>query len=132
MLGVKPDATREVLGLYNAPTESAYVWGEIIDDLQQRGLVQCDLFVTDNLTGFDDIIESRFEKTHIQKCVLHLKRNVLSRTKKIHRQAIADNLKKVFDMEDKNDAIDKAQQRAIDFYHKWISIYLHIKIFGNI
>lgn len=33
-LGVKSDTTREVLGLYNAPTESAQVWGEVVDDLK--------------------------------------------------------------------------------------------------
>ena len=38
VLIVLPDMTREVIGFYNAPTESADFWDEICQDLKQRGL----------------------------------------------------------------------------------------------
>jgi len=76
VLAVLPDMTRGVIGIYNAPTELSSNWKDICEDLKQRGLKQIDLFVTDNLTGLDAALEQHFNAP-IQKCVLHLKREVL-------------------------------------------------------
>ena len=38
VLAVKEDKTREVLGIFNKPTESALGWGEMLNDLQGRGV----------------------------------------------------------------------------------------------
>ena len=131
VLGVKADATREIIGIYNAPTESASVWQDIIQDLKSRGLISCGLFIIDDLAGLDCAIEQSFKHTRIQKCVLHLKRNVLKRVKKTHRQAIADDLSVVFDVENKDDTLDKAFIRAKAFYQRWYKLYPHFKSFNQ-
>lgn len=41
ILGVNEDATREVLGLYNSPIESASGWSNMFDDLRDRGVERC-------------------------------------------------------------------------------------------
>lgn len=87
--------------------------------------------MTDNLSGLDATIESKFEQITIQKCVLHLKRQVLIRTKKSHKQAISEELKTIFAVEDKNDTLEKAQKRANKFYDKWSKTYSHLKIFNQ-
>ena len=66
-LAVKSDLTREVIGIDNAPTESASIWQDIIADLKLRGLQRCNLFVTDDLPGLDHAIEQQFETVAIQK-----------------------------------------------------------------
>lgn len=38
ILAVKEGKTREVLGIYNKPTESALGWGEMLNDLYERGV----------------------------------------------------------------------------------------------
>lgn len=38
ILAVKDDNTREVLGIYNKPTESTLGWGEVLSDLYKRGV----------------------------------------------------------------------------------------------
>lgn len=38
ILAVKEDKTREVLGIYNKPTENALGWGEMLNDLYERGV----------------------------------------------------------------------------------------------
>ena len=131
VLGVKPDATRDVIGIYNAPTESAAVWDDIILDLKQRGLQRSHLFVIDDLAGLDAALESHFEQPNIQKCVLHLKRNVLKRVKKVHRQAMADDLKEVFNMDKHDDIEAHAQARAQQFYQQWGNLYPHINVFNH-
>ena len=70
VLGVKADATREIIGIYNAPTESASVWQDIIQDLKSRGLISCGLFIIDDLAGLNCAIEQLFKHTRIQKCIL--------------------------------------------------------------
>ena len=115
VLGVKADTTREVIGIYNAPTESASIWQDIIEDLKSRGLERCGLFIIDDLNGLDCAIEESFKHACIQKCVLHLKRNVLKRVKKTHRQAIADDLRVVFDVENRDDTLEQAFIRAKRF-----------------
>ena len=38
LLAVKEDKTREVIGIYNKPTESAHGWGEMLNDIYERGV----------------------------------------------------------------------------------------------
>jgi len=121
-LAVLPDMTREVIGIYNAPTESAGCWDEICLDLKKRGLKQADLFVTDNLTGLDHAIEKHFD-TAIQKCVLHLKRSILRKTKKQHRITMADDLAYVFQLDNREDSKKALYGRAQEVSHKWIKHY---------
>ena len=37
LLAVNEDKTREVIGIYNKPTESAHGWGEMLNDIYERG-----------------------------------------------------------------------------------------------
>lgn len=131
VLAVKPDATRDVIGIYNAPTEAASIWHEIIGDLKSRGLKTCNLFVTDNLQGLDAAIEQYFEDVNIQKCVVHLKRHLLNKVKKTHRQAMADDLKEVFDLDKADDTLAHAMTRAKQFHGGWIKRYPHVKLFHD-
>lgn len=130
-LAVRPDATRDVIGIYNAPTESASIWHDIIGDLKSRGLETSHLFITDNLQGLDTAIEQHFEDVDIQKCVVHLKRHTLNRVKKTHRQAVADDLKEVFDLGKNDDTLADAMVRAKRFHDRWIPHYSHVKLFNN-
>ena len=58
VIGIRLDGTKEVLGFTIAPTESAYVWKEILQDLKDRGLEEVLLVVTDGLSGINDSIHS--------------------------------------------------------------------------
>ncbi|KST49672.1 hypothetical protein AOY35_08685 [Enterococcus faecium] len=58
VIGIRLDGTKEVLGFSLAPTESAYVWKEILQDLKDRGLKEVLLVVTDGLSGINDSIHS--------------------------------------------------------------------------
>jgi transposase-like protein len=122
VLAVLPDMTREVIGIYNAPTESAGFWDEICQDLKQRGLKQVDLFVTDNLTELDRAIERHFD-TAIQKCVLHLKRSILRKTKKQHRSELTEGLAYIFQLDNKEDTKEALYSRALAVSQKWRQHY---------
>lgn len=131
VLGVKRDMTREIIGIYNQPTESSSNWKDMFVDLKQRGLERCDLIVSDNLSGINSAIELQFENIKVQQCVLHLKRNVLRKVLMKHRREVADDLKIVFAMDDTSDNIQAANKRAKTFSEKWSKHYPHIAKFSN-
>jgi len=64
-LAVRPDRTREVLGVYNFPTEDSLAWEAIFEDLKERGIKDVDLFVSDALTGIEDAIWKHFRQTEV-------------------------------------------------------------------
>ena len=54
-IGIRLDGTKEVLGFTIAPTESAYIWKEVLQDLRKRGLEEVLLVVTDGLSGIEEV-----------------------------------------------------------------------------
>ncbi|TBR37371.1 IS256 family transposase, partial [Marinomonas agarivorans] len=124
-LAVLPDMTREVIGIYNAPTESASVWDDICVDLKGRGLKHADLFVIDNLTELDSTLEKHFN-TRIQKCVLHLKRSLLNKVKKQHRLDVAADLNTLFQLDNREDTKEALIERGKAVSAKWQRYYPHL------
>lgn len=78
VLAVREDKRREVLGIFNKPTESALGWGEMLAELQERGVRKIGLVCADGLKGLEDVISAVFPGTPLQRCTTHLKRNLLS------------------------------------------------------
>ncbi len=81
VLGVNTKGYRDIPGLYIYPQENAGVWDDIFKDLKSRGLERVLLFVTDGLTGIEDVIKNNFPKAKIQRC-LH---TILDYTKRIKK-----------------------------------------------
>ena len=76
-LGVLPDGTREVLGLWIEQTEGAKFWLKVFNDLKTRGVQDVLIAVVDGLTGLADAIETAFPTTTVQTCIVHVLRNSL-------------------------------------------------------
>ncbi len=83
VLGVKEDKKREVLGIYNHPAESATGWEGIFRDLLERGMESVGLMVSDGLAGLDTALSVVYPKAQLQRCVTHLKRNMLSKVRQM-------------------------------------------------
>ena len=81
VMAVKEDKTREVLGIFNRPSESATGWGEMFLSLQDRGVKNIGLLVADGLRYLEDALAKAFPGTPLQKCVTHLKRNMFSKVR---------------------------------------------------
>ena len=63
ILAVKEDKTREVIGIYNKPTESAHGWGEMLNDIYERGVGRIGLICADGLKGLEEVISEVFPHT---------------------------------------------------------------------
>ncbi|KAF1301835.1 IS256 family transposase [Enterococcus sp. JM9B] len=105
VIGIRLDGTKEVLGFTIAPTESAYVWKEILQDLKDRGLEEVLLVVTDGLSGIDDSIHSVYPNAQFQQCCVHVSRNIAHKVRVKDRKEICDDFKTIYQAASKEEAI---------------------------
>ncbi|WP_275335427.1 IS256 family transposase [Enterococcus faecium] len=104
VIGIRLDGTKEVLGFSLAPTESAYVWKEILQDLKDRGLKEVLLVVTDGLSGINDSIHSVYTNAQFQQCCVHISRNIAHKVRVSDRQEICSDFKLVYQASSKEEA----------------------------
>ena len=76
-LGVLPDGTRDILGLWIEGTEGAKFWMKVFNDLKTRGINDILIAVTDGLKGMPEALAAVFPATTLQTCIVHLIRNSL-------------------------------------------------------
>lgn len=133
--GVREDNRRELLVLSINPTESAMEWGNLLNELKDRGVKKIDLFVADGLAYLEDEIMKVFPGTAFQKCVIHKMRNILNKTSPKDKEDVASDLKKIFDNFDGYATMKKALKKTDLFVKKWSTKYPKFKSFfkeGNI
>ena len=107
VIGIRLDGTKEVLGFSIAPTESSYVWKEILQDLKDRGLEEVLLVVTDGLSGIDDSIHSIYPNAQFQQCCVHISRNIAHKVRVSDRQEVCNDFKLVYQAASKEEAMNQ-------------------------
>ena len=123
ILGVRPDRTREVLAVFNNPTEGSSIWEDIFTDLKSRGVKEIGLIVSDGLQGIETVINKHFKGTEVQLCAAHLQRESLKYAKPEHKEEMAEDLKEVFATNNRKDTPELGVQRWKDFCNKWGKYY---------
>ncbi len=127
--GVKNDNTRELLALSINPTESACAWGEIFDELKNRGVKNIDLIVADGLNSLENEVHRVFPATRFQKCAVHKMRNILNKTRPKDKAEMAQDLKEMFDNFSEKDTTENALKKVEIFIKKWKTKYPKIDRF---
>lgn len=95
-LGVLPDGTRDILGLWIEGTEGAKFWMKVFNDLRTRGVADILIAVTDGLKGMPEALEAVFPATTLQTCIVHLIRNSLDYANWKERKALAGAIKPIY------------------------------------
>jgi transposase-like protein len=95
-LGVLPDGTRDILGLWIEGTEGAKFWLKVFNDLKTRGVGDVLIAVTDGLKGIGEALAAVFPATTLQTCIVHLIRNSLDFASWKDRKALAAALKPIY------------------------------------
>jgi putative transposase len=95
-LGVAPDGTKDVLGLWIEQTEGAKFWLRVMTQLKSRGVEDVLVAVVDGLKGFPEAITTVFPQTTVQTCIVHLLRYSLDFVTWQHRKAVAAALKAIY------------------------------------
>ncbi|CAB1368370.1 IS256 family transposase [Denitratisoma oestradiolicum] len=95
-LGILPDGTRDILGLWIEGTEGAKFWMKVFNDLKTRGVADILIAVTDGLKGMGEALEAVFPATTLQTCIVHLIRNSLDYASWKERKALAAAIKPIY------------------------------------
>jgi transposase-like protein len=95
-LGVQPDGTRDILGLWIETTEGAKFWMKVFNDLKTRGVADILIAVTDGLKGMPEALEAVFPATTLQTCIVHLIRNSLDYANWKERKALAAAIRPIY------------------------------------
>jgi transposase-like protein len=95
-LGVLPDGTRDILGLWIEGTEGAKFWLKVFNDLKTRGVADVLIAVTDGLKGIGEALAAVFPATTLQTCIVHLIRNSLDFASWKDRKLLAAALKPIY------------------------------------
>lgn len=130
-LAVTEEGRRDVLGIFNMPTESATGWDSIFETLKSRGLRRVGLVVADGIIGLDTVVGERFPGTPLQRCVTHLKRNMLAKVRFGDKAALASDLRDVFRTGQRDYTVEMAWKAWMDLCERWGKDYISIRRLRN-
>ena len=95
-LGIRPDGTKEILGIWIEQTEGAKFWLRVMNELKNRGISDILIAVVDGLKGFPEAINAVFPLTVIQTCIVHLIRHSLEFVSWKDRKLVVPALKAIY------------------------------------
>ena len=99
-LGILPDGTKEILGLWIEQTEGARFWLRVMNELKARGLGDILIAVVDGLKGFPEAINAVFPDAVVQTCIVHLIRHSMNFAGWKDRKQVAQALRAVYRAKD--------------------------------
>jgi len=126
MYGVKDDNSRELLLLEVNPTEGSTMWEQYFRKLKSRGVEQIDLIVGDGLVGLSEAVHKNYPESDIQRCVVHLQRNLLLQVRPRDKAAFSYDLKQVFNNFDISSTIEEAKTKLKAFVEEWNTSYANV------
>jgi putative transposase len=118
-LGVNLEGKKELLGLWLAETEGAKFWLTCLTDLRNRGLTDIFVACIDGLAGFAEAIHTAYPQTSVQLCLVHLVRAALRYVSTQDSQAVARDLKKIYQAA----TVIEAEQALAAFTQAWDAKY---------
>ena len=109
-IGVTVDGHRTVLGLQAGDKESASSWRELFKDLKRRGLdgSTVTLGIMDGLSGLERVFMEEFSNAKVQRCQVHVARNVLAKVPRKLKKSIADEIRSIF--------YASSRKKALEFF----------------
>jgi putative transposase len=121
-LAVTVEGTREVLGLWagdHGDGEGAKYWLRVLSEIKNRGVADVLMVVCDGLKGLPDAVNTVWDKTIVQTCIVHLLRNSFRYASRADWAVIAKDLKPVYTAPSEQAALD----RFAEFGEKWEQKY---------
>lgn len=117
VIGITEGGQKLVLALQSGDKESASSWRELFADLKRRGLNGQNILlgVMDGLPGLERIFKEEFPKAKVQRCQVHVARNVLAKVPRKLKQAVADGMRSIFYASTK----EKAKEFFFEFKQRW-------------
>jgi putative transposase len=113
-VGVTESNVKRVLGFQSGDKESATTWREFFKDLKKRGLDSSKVIlgIMDGLSGLEKVFKEEFTNAKVQRCQVHVARNVVAKVPKKFKKAVADDLRSIF--------YASSKEKALEFYKLFI------------
>jgi putative transposase len=117
VIGVTESGQKQVIGIQSGDKESATSWRETFKDLKRRGLDNqtITLGVMDGLAGLEKVFQEEFPQSKVQRCQVHVTRNVLAKVPQKLKQKVADDIRSIFYASSR----EKALEFSIRFTQRW-------------
>ena len=114
-IGVTETGNRLVLSLQSGDKESSTTWREFFRDLKARGLdsQHVTLGIMDGLSGLEKVFREEFSRAKVQRCQVHVARNVLAKVPKKNKQQVADDMRSIF--------YASSRKKAMEFFDQFVS-----------
>ena len=117
VIGVTLAGHRTVLAVQAGDKESASTWRELFKDVKRRGLdsSQVILGIMDGLPGLEKVFHEEFSNARVQRCQIHVARNILAKVPKKLKKTVADEVRSIFYASSKKKALSFFEQ----FKERW-------------
>lgn len=119
VVGVNEKGQKDILGVWPAERIDIFFWFSILAELHRRGIEEMDHVVEGGFPGFREVIKYFYPLATIQLCPLQLLQNSLKQVSFTDCQAVARDLKRVFQAENPR----QAKTRIDEFAAGWNSRY---------
>jgi transposase-like protein len=121
-LGVTVNGERDILGVWageHGDGEGAKYWLRVLTEIKNRGVADVLMVVCDGLKGLPDAVNTVWDKTIVQTCIVHLLRASFRYASRADWAVIAKDLKPVYTAPSEQAALD----RFAEFSDKWETRY---------
>ncbi len=107
VIGVTENGYRTILAVQAGDKESASNWRELFKDIKKRGLdpSRVVLGIMDGLPGLEKVFLEEFTNAKVQRCQIHVSRNVLAKVPKKLKKTVADEVRSIFYASSKSKAL---------------------------
>ena len=123
VMGVTMNGERDILGIWAGDgAEGARFWLQIFSELKNRGIVEVMIAVCDGVKGLPEAINTTWEHTVVQQCIIHLIRNSFRYAGRQHRDAIVKSLKPVYTAPSEQAAKDRFAEFATEWGDRYPAI----------
>lgn len=112
---VGPDGRRQLLGITLGPEESEDSWGDLLEQLLERGLGGVQLVIADDHAGLAAAVRRFLPEVRRQRCTVHLVRNVLAKVPRRLRKRVAREVGALFQAS----GLAEAKKRLGEMRARW-------------
>lgn len=123
------DGHREIVGIYNNPSEGSTVRQSLFEGLKGRGLKEVKLLVSDGLKGIEDVAPIAYPGIRVQLCTVHMQRNLGTIPRREDKREFTEDFKQVFDVTEDYATPEEGRLAILKVCEKWDKKYHTLRRF---
>ncbi|MGI6393458.1 MAG: IS256 family transposase [bacterium] len=131
IMGLNKEFKREILGIYNFPSESTAGWESAFEDLKERGFEKCLMFIADGFKGIKKAVKNQFPQHKLQLCLVHKLSNLKKRIRSSAFQELREDFNAVFKKGDVTYTVEDGKKALQHFIDKWKKHYTLLPFFTS-